>query len=70
MQLTHPGVSLSLDDLAQKLAGLGPVVRNPFLLRVEIDGYELTIFPDARTIISGTADISTARAVYAKYIGH
>jgi len=69
VQLSHPGASVSLDELAQKLAGIGQVTRNQFLLRLKVEGYELTIFSDARAIISGTDDISTARAIYAKYIG-
>jgi adenylyltransferase/sulfurtransferase len=61
--------TVRLDALAQKLAGVGHVSRNPFLLRLEVDGYTLTIFPDGRAIIGGTDDIATARTVYAKYIG-
>ena len=35
-----------------------------------IEGYKLTLFPDARAIISGTDDPAVARAVYAKYVGN
>jgi adenylyltransferase/sulfurtransferase len=69
VQLTHPGASLSLDDLAARLEGLGQVRRNPFLLRFSVDSYELTLFPDGRAIIAGTDDIATARTLYAKYVG-
>lgn len=69
VQLTHTGVSVSLDDLARQLEGVGRMQRNPFLLRLEVDDYELTIFPDGRAIIGGTDDIATARTVYAKYVG-
>ena len=69
VQLSHPGASISLDDLARQLEGVGQLIRNQYLLRLKVEGYELTIFPDARAIISGTDDISTARAVYAKYVG-
>jgi molybdopterin-synthase adenylyltransferase len=69
VQLTLPDVSVSLNELAQRLATLGQLVCNQFLLRLKVDGYELTIFADGRAIISGTDDIATARAVYAKYIG-
>jgi len=34
-----------------------------------IDGYELTVFRDARAIIKGTDDEQVARSVYARYIG-
>jgi molybdopterin-synthase adenylyltransferase len=69
VQLTHPGASLSLDELASKLAGLGQVTRNQFLLRLKVEQYELTLFPDARAIISGTNDVAVARTLYAKYVG-
>ncbi len=69
VQLSHPGASISLDQLAQKLAGVGELSRNQFLLRLKVEGYELTIFADARAIISGTDDVAAARAIYAKYVG-
>ena len=49
--------------------GVGRVTRNKFLLRLEVDGYQLTVFPDGRAIIGGTDDIATARTMHAKYIG-
>jgi adenylyltransferase/sulfurtransferase len=69
VQLSHPGASISLNDLAQRLAGVGQITLNQYLLRLKFPPYEITIFPDARAIISGTDDIATARTVYAKYIG-
>lgn len=69
VQLSHLDASISLDELAEKLAGVGELTRNEFLLRLKVDGYELTVFPDARVVISGTDDVATARTVYAKYIG-
>ncbi|MFH1921297.1 MAG: thiazole biosynthesis adenylyltransferase ThiF, partial [Planctomycetota bacterium] len=70
VQLTHTGVTLSLDDLARQLEGIGQVTRNQFLLRLKVDAYELTLFPDGRAIISGTDDIPTAKTLYAKYVGN
>jgi adenylyltransferase/sulfurtransferase len=64
-----PGTSVSLDDLATRLAGIGCVERNAFLLRLTVDGYVLTVFPDGRTIVGGTNDVGTARTVHARYIG-
>jgi adenylyltransferase/sulfurtransferase len=70
VQLTHPDrPRIDLDELAAKLLPLGPVSRNQFLLRLKVESYELTVFPDGRAIIGGTNDIATARTVYAKYIG-
>jgi molybdopterin-synthase adenylyltransferase len=66
----HPAAGrISLDALAEKLYGVGRVNRNAYLLRVAIDDYQLTIFPDGRAIIGGTDDIATARTLYAKYVG-
>jgi adenylyltransferase/sulfurtransferase len=71
VQLGHPGASLPLDQLAARLEGVAQILaRNQFLLRVRIEGYELTLFPDARAIISGTDDPAAAKAVYAKYVGN
>ena len=70
VQLSFPDrPSISLDHLAEKLAGVGKVTRNAFLLRLAIDEYVVTVFPDGRAIIAGTEDISLAKTVYAKYIG-
>jgi molybdopterin-synthase adenylyltransferase len=70
VQLTPPpGTLLSLASLAERLHGVGPVVHNSFLLRLEVDGYQLTVFPDGRTIVSGTDDPATARSLQAKYVG-
>lgn len=69
VQLSFPNTSLSLDEIEQKLAGLGRVTRNAFLLRFMVEGYQLTIFPDGRAIIGGTEDIAQARTIYARYVG-
>jgi adenylyltransferase/sulfurtransferase len=61
--------SISLEALQQKLQEVGVVTRNPFLLRLEVDRYRLTVFPDGRAIIGGTDDIAEARTIYARYIG-
>lgn len=70
VQLAPPQpISLSLEQLAARLAGVGPIVQNPFLLRLSVDGYQLTVFPDGRTIVSGTDDVAVARTLQAKYVG-
>ncbi len=70
VQLSPPERSgVALEALAEKLQGVGQVTRNKYLLRLAVDDYLLTIFPDGRAIIGGTDDIPTARTVYAKYIG-
>jgi adenylyltransferase/sulfurtransferase len=71
VQLTPPVPrDWDLAALATRLAGVGRVSRNRYLLRLAVEGYQLTLFPDGRAIISGTDDAAQARAVYARYIGH
>jgi len=63
------GDLIDLAALAERLHAVGEVAHNAFLLRLQVDGYELTIFPDARAIIKGTDDEKIARSLYARYIG-
>jgi molybdopterin-synthase adenylyltransferase len=60
---------LDLPRLAERLSAAGAVSVNPYLLRLQVDGYTLTLFADARAIIHGTIDESAARTLYAKYVG-
>ena len=60
---------MSLEGLAAPLAALGEVTRNPYLVRLKVEGYELTIFADGRAIVGGTDDPAVARTVYAQYVG-
>ena len=63
------GAKLDLDELAARLAPLGHVERNPFLLRADIDAWHLTVFGDGRAIVGGTDDPAVAKSVYARYVG-
>lgn len=63
------GIVLDLSALAERLRPVGEVSANEFLLRLAVDGYELTVFPDARAIIKGTDNEQVARSVYARYVG-
>ena len=60
---------LDFPALRARLEQFGPVRANPYLLRCQLDPYELTVFPDGRAIIKGTQDPAVARGIYAKYIG-
>jgi adenylyltransferase/sulfurtransferase len=42
---------------------------NDYLLRLEAEGCQITLFADGRAIVKGTADPAQARALYARYIG-
>jgi molybdopterin/thiamine biosynthesis adenylyltransferase len=63
------GTAASLEEIAIRLKGVGSVQRNSFLLRLTLDDYVLTVFPDGRTIVGGTNDIAIARSLHARYIG-
>ena len=70
VQLMQPGGGrLDLASLAEALRGVGQVSFNSYLLRLTVDKYQITVFPDARAIIGGTNDIAEARTAYARYIG-
>jgi molybdopterin/thiamine biosynthesis adenylyltransferase len=60
---------INLPALAERLSSLGTVSASPYLVRLQIDDYLLTIFADGRTIIGGTDDPAIARTVHAKYVG-
>ena len=60
---------IDLRELAARLSPLGVVRSNEFALRFEDPPYQLTVFPDGRVIVKGTADTGVARSVYARYIG-
>jgi adenylyltransferase/sulfurtransferase len=60
---------LDLDALARRLAPLGTIEKNRFLLRTNIDDYQLTIFANGRAIISGTYDLAVAKSLYSRYVG-
>lgn len=63
------GIRLDFPTLAERLQPVSEVQYNEFLLRCTVDGFEITVFPDARAIIKGTDDEQVARSVYARYIG-
>ncbi len=66
-----PGKELQIDfeRLSKRLQGAGKVEFNQYLLRLVTNGYEITVFADARGIIKGTEDPNIARSLYARYIG-
>lgn len=62
-------ISLDLGALASRLAPLAKLEGNRFLLRIAIDGYQLTVFPDGRAVVGGTTDPGVAKSLYARYVG-
>jgi len=62
----HP---LPLEQLAERLEHAGRIELNRFLLRLHLEKQSLTIFPDGRVLVQGTADPAVARTLYDRYIG-
>jgi len=60
---------ISLKDVEQRLARVGRVSFNGFLLSFEVEDREVVLFPTGRAIIRGTTDEAEARSLYARYIG-
>ena len=69
VQIHEHAKPIDLKYLAAQLGAIAPVRANEFALRVAIDPYEMTVFPDGRAIIKGTTDIGIARSLYSRYIG-
>jgi adenylyltransferase/sulfurtransferase len=63
------GARVDLQALAGRLAGVGRVVANEYLVRFEAGDGELVVFPDGRAIVKGVKDAAQARSLYAKYVG-
>lgn len=73
VQLSPPAqMSLSFQELEQRLQSLGEVRNNSFLLifKPHDSEHELTIFPTGRAIISGTEEVSEARHLYTRFVGN
>ncbi len=66
-----PGVSAGPDfrALSERLAPLGDVSFNAYMLRFRTGEKEIVVFPDGRAIVKGTADEAAARAFYARFVG-
>ncbi|WP_416149368.1 ThiF family adenylyltransferase [Salipaludibacillus sp. HK11] len=70
VQIVNNG-TVDLEESEKKLRSLvKDLKRTPFLLRVYLhEGETMVLFPDGRTLIQGTEDISRAKTLFSKYIG-
>lgn len=57
------------EALERRLSPLARVRRSPQLLNADLEGVSLTVFPDGRCVVRGTADPLRARSLYDRYIG-
>ena len=70
VQIAPPnGTTIDLKSFADRLAHLGDVKQNEYLVRFASGENEITLFRDGRAIVKGTDDVSVARSLYARYIG-
>lgn len=67
--LPHGNSRVDLEAVAGRLRPLGEVRVNEHLLKFSVNGHEITLFADGRAIVRGTEEESTARSLYARYIG-
>jgi molybdopterin-synthase adenylyltransferase len=69
-QVSPPrAAAIDLQELRGRLSGVGVVTGTEYVLRLVVDGRELTIFEDGRAIIKGAGDVAEARSLYARYVG-
>lgn len=61
--------AIDLAELAGRLAAVGSVVKNDYLVRFTARDADLAVFADGRAIVKGVKDAAQARGVYAKYVG-
>jgi molybdopterin/thiamine biosynthesis adenylyltransferase len=60
---------IDFSEVSLRLKPHGAVRHNDFVLKFWPEPYEMTLFPDGRAIIKGTADTAVARSLYARYVG-
>lgn len=67
--LPPAGARVDFKRIAAQLPAAARPAANEFLLRFQADRCTVTLFEDGRAIVSGTADPSVARGLYARYVG-
>jgi molybdopterin/thiamine biosynthesis adenylyltransferase len=69
VQIHEQSRPVDFAELTTRLQPHGNVRHNEFVLKFWREPYEMTLFPDGRAIIKGTADTAIARSLYARYVG-
>ncbi len=70
VQIFNPAAGgISLTQLKDRLAALGPVEGNEQMVRFSAGDQDLVVFYDGRAIVRGTRDEALAKALYARYVG-
>jgi adenylyltransferase/sulfurtransferase len=63
------GARIDLPALAGRLAAVGDVAANEYLVRFSTRDAQMIVFGDGRAIVKGVRDAAQARTLYAKYVG-
>lgn len=71
VQIHERGRKIDLGELGRRVTGAtgNAVRRNEYLLKFEVEPYEMTVFADGRVIVKGTQNPAVARSLYAKFVG-
>lgn len=67
VQIQLPKVNL--DAFEKRLQNVAELVRNPYFLRLRIDGFVITLFANGRTIVEGTTEVSVAKSIVSRSLG-
>jgi len=70
VQVTPPPGPFDRETLKERLERVTGVEDNGYLLAFWVEGHELVVFPDGRTLVQGTTSETVARALYARWIGN
>ena len=63
------GAQIDLAALAGRLASVGDVAANEYLVRFSTGDARMVVFGDGRAIVKGVTDPAQARTLYSKYVG-
>ena len=70
VQIHERSRPVNFGEMSTRLRPHGTVKHNDFVLKFWREPFEMTLFPDGRAIIKGTADMAVARSLYARFIGN
>jgi adenylyltransferase/sulfurtransferase len=70
VQVPSAGGGVDLTAVAARLALVGTVVANRWIVRADVEeGIQLAVFADGRAIVTGTREEARARAIVSRYLG-
>lgn len=70
VQVPSSGGGVDLTAVAARLALVGTVVANRWIVRADVEeGIQLAVFADGRAIVTGTREEARARAIVSRYLG-